>query len=199
MQKILIASHNLKKIVEFKAALEPLGITVLSGADVNVVEPDETGTTFEDNARIKAHAGAKATGHWVLSDDSGIEIPALDHFPGVDTKPWSESIGTYEDATHELLKRVNANETAAQYQCVLVLALPDGREIVSKGTVKGRLIKNRMAADGFGFDPWFIRDGDSDCYANLSLKEKNKTSHRGQALANMLPHIQDLLRVRAVS
>lgn len=200
MPKILISSYNDSKIIEFRNALDGHFETV-TAKELNLPDVDETGQTFEENALLKARAGVEQTGFATLADDSGLELPVLDNFPGVITARFAKSCGTYEQATQELFNRVgqNAIETPAQYRCVLALVYPDGREIVTQGIVKGKLIWPKQADSAFGFDPWFIAEGEDRVFAAMSLEEKRTLSHRGRALDDLLNKIKGMHELRAVS
>jgi XTP/dITP diphosphohydrolase len=184
--KILIATHNASKLKEFRNALVPAGFEVVSATDVNLPDIDETGETFVENALLKARAAAMATGMPALADDSGLELPALDNFPGVITARFSKATGGYEKSTRELLNRAGAEETPAQYRCVLAMVWPDKREVVTNGIVKGRLVWPMRAPSEFGFDPWFVPEGEDRAFAQMTLEEKNGFSHRGLALKELL-------------
>lgn len=199
MTKLLISSYNDSKIKEFRSVLAILNFNTVSAKELNLPDVEETGATFEENALLKARAGAKATGFITLADDSGLELPELDHYPGVVTARFAKSAGGYEKATRELLNRAGKEETKAQYRCVLAFVYPNGEEIVAQGIVTGKLVWPKRAESEFGFDPWFLPDGEDRVFAQMTLEEKQKISHRGRAFEDLLKKIKGTDGLRAVS
>lgn len=189
---LLIATHNAGKLEEFRQIMAPLGIAVTSAAEHDLPEPDETETTFVGNARIKAHAAARATGLPALADDSGLEVMALDGAPGVYTADWAETPNGRDftmamEKTHAKLIAANAPQPwQARFCCTLVLAWPDGHDEVVQGHASGELVWPRRGADGHGYDPMFQPDGHSRTFAEMSADEKNALSHRGKAIAALM-------------
>ncbi len=186
--RLIIATHNRGKLEEMAHLLEPYGVTVVGAGDLGLPEPEETETTFVGNARIKAHAAAQATGLPALSDDSGIEIQALNGAPGVYTADWAET-PTGRDFTfamtraHNELEAMNAPEPRrARFCCTLVLAWPDGHDEVFEGTVEGRIVWPMRGDQGHGYDPIFQPDGHDLTFAEMDRWEKNRISHRGSAV-----------------
>lgn len=190
--RLLVATHNKGKLEEMSHLLQPFGVTVVGAGEMNLPEPEETEDTFVGNARIKAHAAAKATGLPALSDDSGITIDALDGAPGVYTADWAET-GNGRDfmmamtRAHTELEAKNAPyPRRAQFRCTLVLAWPDGHDEVFEGVMPGQLVWPIRGKDGFGYDPMFQPDGHEQTCAEMDRWEKNKISHRGQAVAKFV-------------
>lgn len=190
--RLLVATHNKGKLEEMTHLLQPFGVTVVGAGEMNLPEPEETEDTFVGNARIKAHAAAKATGLPALSDDSGITIDALDGAPGVYTADWAET-GNGRDfmmamtRAHTELEAKNAPyPRRAQFRCTLVLAWPDGHDEVFEGGMPGQLVWPIRGKDGFGYDPMFQPDGHEQTCAEMDRWEKNKISHRGQAVAKFV-------------
>ncbi|MCA0857675.1 RdgB/HAM1 family non-canonical purine NTP pyrophosphatase [Phaeobacter italicus] len=190
--RLLVATHNKGKLEEMTHLLQPFGVTVVGAGEMNLPEPEETEDTFVGNARIKAHAAAKATGLPALSDDSGITIDALDGAPGVYTADWAET-GNGRDfmmamtRAHTELEAKNAPyPRRAQFRCTLVLAWPDGHDEVFEGVMPGQLVWPIRGKDGFGYDPMFQPDGHEQTCAEMVRWEKNKISHRGQAVAKFV-------------
>ncbi len=186
--RLLVATHNKGKLEEMAHLLEPFGVTVVGAGEMNLPEPEETEDTFVGNARIKAHAAAKATGLPALSDDSGITIDALGGAPGVYTADWAET-GNGRDflmamtRAHDELEAKNAaHPRTAQFRCTLVLAWPDGHDEVFEGIAPGHLVWPIRGKDGFGYDPMFVPDGHDITFAEMDRWEKNKISHRGRAV-----------------
>mmetsp|Transcript_29362 Transcript_29362/g.57251 ORF Transcript_29362/g.57251 Transcript_29362/m.57251 type:complete len:204 (-) Transcript_29362:368-979(-) len=186
--ELLVATHNAGKLAEITEILAPHGVSVVCAGDMDLPEPEETEDTFVGNARIKAHAAAKATGLPALSDDSGITIDALDGAPGVYTADWAET-GNGRDFMKAMI-RANDEITAkgpdaprsAQFRCTLVLAWPDGHDEVFEGVMAGDLIWPIRGEGGFGYDPMFKPDGYDVTCAEMPKEEKNQISHRGRAL-----------------
>lgn len=189
---LLIATHNQGKLDEMQHLLEPFGIRVTGAADHNLPEPDETETTFVGNARIKAHAAAQATGLPALSDDSGIEIDALDGAPGVYTADWAETPNGRDfvmamTRTHEELEAKGApSPRTARFCCTLVLAWPDGHDEVFPGVMDGQVIWPMRGDEGHGYDPIFQPDGYDITFGEMDRWEKNKISHRANAVAKLV-------------
>ena len=186
--RLLLATHNAGKLEEAVQLLAPYGIEVVGAAAMNLPEPEETETTFVGNARIKAHAAAKATGLPALSDDSGIEIDALGGAPGVYTADWAETPNgrdfrlAMERAFREL-EEVSAPEPRqARFCSTLVLAWLDGHDEVFEGTVEGQFVWPMRGAEGHGYDPVFQPDGFDITFAEMDPAQKNAISHRGRAM-----------------
>lgn len=190
--KLLIATHNAGKMEEMRHLFAPMGIEVGSAADHNLPEPEETETTFVGNARIKAHAAAKATGLPALSDDSGIEVDGLNGAPGVYTADWAETPNGRDfvmamTRTHTELEQVNApHPRTARFRATLVLAWPDGHDEVFEGKVEGTLVWPMRGAQGHGYDPMFQPIGYDITFAEMDWAEKNRISHRADAFAKLV-------------
>ncbi len=191
-RELLVATHNEGKLEEIAHLLEPYGIAVSSARDHGLAEPEETGSTFVENARIKAHAAARATGLPALADDSGIEIDALGGAPGVHTADWAETPRgrDFEIAmrrAHEALEKADAPEPrTARFCCTLVLAWPDGQDEVFPGTVEGRVVWPMRGDRGHGYDPIFQPDGYDITFGEMDRWEKNRISHRADAFAKLV-------------
>ncbi len=186
--RLLVATHNKGKLEEMAHLLEPHGVQAVGAAEMRLPEPEETEDTFVGNARIKAHAAAKATGLPALSDDSGIMIDALNGAPGVYTADWAET-GNGRDfmmamsRANSQLEAVNAaHPRLAQFCCTLVLAWPDGHDEVFSGTMPGHLVWPPRGDKGFGYDPMFVPDGYDITFAEMDRWDKNKISHRARAI-----------------
>lgn len=186
--RLLIATHNQGKLEEMAHLLEPYGVTVVGAGALNLPEPEETETSFVDNARIKAHAAAKATGLPALSDDSGIEIDALGGAPGVYTADWAETPQGRDftmamERAHRELEAIDApHPRKARFCCTLVLAWPDGHDEVFPGTVDGQIIWPMRGTQGHGYDPIFQADGYDLTFGEMDRWEKNRISHRARAV-----------------
>lgn len=191
-KKLLVATHNKGKLAEIIDLLAPFGIEVIGAAEMNLPEPDETESTFIGNARIKAHAAAQATGLPALSDDSGIEIDALDGAPGVYTADWAET-ETGRDfimamtKTHEkLLETGKPQPWTARFCSTLVLAWPDGHDEVFPGKMEGQVTWPMRGDNGHGYDPIFIPKGHDVTFAEMPSEQKNRISHRADAFAKLV-------------
>ena len=192
-KKLLIATHNAGKLEEMSELLAPFGITCVGAAELNLPEPEETESTFIGNARIKAHAAAKATGLPALADDSGIEVDALDGAPGVYTADWSftpqgRDFVQAMTRTWTELEAVNASyPRTARFRSTLVLAWPDGHDEVFEGKVEGQCVWPMRGTNGHGYDPMFQPEGYEITFGEMSHEEKNRISHRADAFAKLIP------------
>tara|TARA_R110002096_G_scaffold24713_20_gene77818 strand:+ start:3885 stop:4493 length:609 start_codon:yes stop_codon:yes gene_type:complete len=190
--RLLVATHNQGKLEEITALLKGRGISVVSAETLGLPEPLETETTFIGNARIKAHAGAKASGLPTLSDDSGICIDALDGAPGVYTADWAETPNGRDfvramERTWKALEDISAPlPRRAQFCCTLVLAWPDGHDEVFEGVMPGQLVWPVRGTTGHGYDPIFQPEGFEVTFAEMSRHAKNATSHRARAFEKLL-------------
>ena len=191
-ERILVATSNPKKVDEIRGALAPAGIAVSSLADAGfagIPEPEETERTFAGNARLKALAYAKATGHTVMADDSGLEVDALGGEPGVDSAIWAGTGGdrAARDARNNsklvsALRGVPQCARSARFVCAMCVADPEGRVIgEARGTVEGEIVDDPRGTNGFGYDPHFLVRALGRTTAELSPRDKNAISHRGLA------------------
>lgn len=189
---LLVATHNAGKLEEIAALLQPFGVKVVGAAEMDLPEPAETETSFVGNARIKAHAAAQATGLPALSDDSGLEIVGLGNAPGVYTADWAETetgrdfVMAMTRAHDELVKSGAAKPWRARFCCTLVLAWPDGHDEVFPGTVDGEITWPMRGEEGHGYDPIFVPDGHSQTFGEMDRWEKNRISHRADAMARLI-------------
>ncbi len=191
-QTLCIATHNRGKLEEIAALLAPFDVAVVSAGDLGLPEPVEDGTSFVQNARLKAHAAARATGLVALADDSGICVDALGGAPGVYTADWAETpVG--RDFTMAMTRTRAALEAAdapeprrAQFCCTLVLAWPDGEDAVFEGTMPGRIVWPMRGSQGHGYDPIFQPDGHDLTFGEMDRWQKNRISHRARALSKLV-------------
>ncbi len=185
--RLLVATHNQGKLDEITELLKPFGVSVVGAKDMDLPEPVEDGTTFVENARIKAHAAAKATGLPALSDDSGIEIDGLDKQPGVYAADWAETENGRDfimamTKSHTMLVSAKAPEPwTARFCCTLVLAWPDGSDQVFAGVMEGRVVWPMRGDNGHGYDPIFEPEGYDITFAEMTSEKKNEISHRADA------------------
>ena len=190
--RLLVATHNTGKLEEIADLLGPFGVSVVGAAELGLPEPEETGTTFIENARIKAHAAAQATGLPALSDDSGIEVDALGGAPGVYTADWAETESGRDfvmamTRTHDALLRTGAPQPwMARFCCTLVLAWPDGHDEVFPGVMEGQIIWPMRGDQGHGYDPIFQPQGHGVTFGEMERWEKNRISHRADAFAKFV-------------
>ncbi|MEP2955050.1 MAG: RdgB/HAM1 family non-canonical purine NTP pyrophosphatase [Sulfitobacter sp.] len=190
--RILIATHNAGKLDEMRQLFARHGVEVVGAAEMDLPEPAETETTFVGNARIKAHAAAKATGMPALADDSGIEVEALANAPGVYTADWAETENGRDfimamTKTRDLLEEKNASHPRrARFCATLVLAWPDGHDEVFAGKVNGSLVWPMRGEQGHGYDPMFQPDGHDITFAEMDAEQKNSISHRADAFAKLI-------------
>lgn len=187
MKNILIATKNKGKVKEFKSLFNKHHIEIQSLHDLNKNIPDveETGTTFKENARLKAEEIAKLLNCPVIADDSGLVIDALDGRPGVYSARYAGEQATDEKNNKKVLdelKDVPASERKARFVCILALAQPGKETIFTEGYCEGEIAFSPKGTNGFGYDPIFIPQGYSVTLAELSNEEKNKISHRFHAL-----------------
>jgi XTP/dITP diphosphohydrolase len=211
-KKIVVASHNAGKLREFADLMAPFGFEAKSAKEFGLPEPDETGTTFEANAYIKAFAAAKATGLPALSDDSGLCVDALDGAPGVYTANWAETPhGTRDFAmamqrTEVAMQEVGAKEPTqrtGRFVAVICLAFPDGEAEYYRGEVEGTLAWPPRGELGFGYDPVFLPDGHDKTFGEMSAEEKHgwkpgqadALSHRARAFQKFAQARLDLARL----
>lgn len=186
-QTLLVATHNAGKLEEIADLLHPFGVDVIGAAEKGLAEPEETETTFVGNARIKAHAAARASGMVALADDSGISIDALDGAPGVYTADWAETENGRDfvmamQKTYEKLEAINASyPRRSQFRCTLVMAWPDGHDEVFEGIMPGQIVWPMRGDQGHGYDPIFQPDGYEITFGEMDRWEKNRISHRADA------------------
>ncbi len=190
--KLLVASHNKGKVREIRDLLAPFGIEVVSAGELNLPEPAETEDTFAGNARIKAHAAARASGLPSLSDDSGLEVDALGGEPGVYTADWAETPDGRDfpmamKKVWDRLEDVRAPEPrTARFRCTLCLAWPDGHDEIFPGKIEGRLTWPMRGEKGFGFDPVFIRHDETRTFGEMEPAEKHADDHRSDAFKKLV-------------
>ena len=182
--KILAATGNQHKVKEFRQILGPLGFEVLSTEDVGELpEVDETGSTFEENAILKARAIAEFCNMPVLADDSGLEVFSLDGAPGIYSARYAGEDATNEERMEKLLGELSdIADRSARFVCVIAIAGPEALYGVSEGEVRGLIATSPKGANGFGYDPIFLPDGDCRSFAEMTAAEKDAISHRARAL-----------------
>lgn len=193
IQKLILATHNPGKVQELQGILEPLGITVLSAKDFDLIEPLEDGDTFEANALIKAKAAYKATGIPALADDSGLCVECLEGRPGVHSADWSGPQKDSKLAIECLEKEVgDSPNLSAKFVTVLAFQKDDGAPLFFKGECEGTLTFPPRGDHNFGFDPVFIPQGETRTFAEMTKAEKSQVSHRSKALVSFLEYLQNV-------
>ena len=197
---VVLATNNAHKLAELRriVAQAAPGVEVLALADLpSYPEPAETATTFEGNALLKARACVAATGLPALADDSGLSVDRLNGMPGVRSARWSGADAT-DASNNELLVRqlfdLTGTDRRAHFHCAMALALPDGTEQVSLGVMSGHLTTVGVGENGFGYDPLFVADGHEQTTAELDPAAKDAISHRGRAIAAIVPVLVAELR-----
>ncbi|KHK91501.1 RdgB/HAM1 family non-canonical purine NTP pyrophosphatase [Novosphingobium malaysiense] len=196
-KRLVIATHNAGKLKEISALLAPYGIECLSAGQLGLPEPEETGTTFVENALIKAHAAAKAAQLPALADDSGLSVAALDGRPGVYTADWAERQWFEGPAGRDWYMAMGKVEgllceqgpdvaRSCWFSCVLAIAWPEGDEAVYEGRVNGTFSWPPRGTMGFGYDPVFVPEGREMTFAQLDPEEKHRISHRADAFAKLV-------------
>ncbi|WKK21711.1 RdgB/HAM1 family non-canonical purine NTP pyrophosphatase [Streptomyces olivoreticuli] len=199
MKRLILATRNAGKVTELRAILEAAGLGVeLVGADAYPGIPDvkETGVTFAENALLKAHALAKATGIPAVADDSGLCVDVLNGAPGIFSARWAGTHGDDKANLDLLLAQLGdiADEhRGAHFACAAALALPDGTERVIEGRLEGTLRHAPSGSGGFGYDPILQPLGETRTCAEMTADEKNAISHRGKAFRGLVPVVRELL------
>jgi XTP/dITP diphosphohydrolase len=189
IEKLVIASNNAGKLSELRHLLEPLGIEVLPQSQFKVSEVDEPHRTFLENAIVKARHACKRTGLPSLADDSGICVNALNGQPGVLSARYSGEPKSDERNNLKLIDALSSQaDRGAHYYCVLVLLrhAEDPQPIIADGSWHGEIVPDKRGDGGFGYDPHFYLPDLGKTAAELPMEQKNRISHRGQALARLL-------------
>jgi XTP/dITP diphosphohydrolase len=182
---LLLATHNAGKVSEFRELFTTLGLVLISAADLSLPEPVETGTTFVENARLKAHAAAKAANMIALADDSGLCVDAIGGEPGVYTADWAHTANgrDYQMAMKRVEDRLQAvgadspGKRKGSFNATLCLAHPDGRDDLYEGKATGTLVWPPRGTQGFGFDPVFMPDGFDITFGEMPSSDKHSWSH----------------------
>ncbi|GAA0587926.1 RdgB/HAM1 family non-canonical purine NTP pyrophosphatase [Rhizomicrobium electricum] len=181
---LVVASHNKGKVREIFDLLAPYGITVKGAGELGLPEPEETGTTFAENAILKARAAALATKTYALADDSGLAVAALDGSPGIYSARWAGETRDFTLAMAKvarLLTELNKTDRSAKFVCSLALSDPDGKVEVFEGEVHGHLEFPPRGSNGFGYDPIFVANGMHETFGEIDPALKHSISHRANA------------------
>ncbi len=191
--KLVVASHNDGKVAEIKTLLEPLHIEVLSAKELRLGDVEETGKTFEENAKLKANALSLMCGLPCLADDSGLCVDALDGRPGVYSARYAPN-RDFKTGMEMLLKEMSESKSKdrkAHFCCCLALACPNEKVKIFEGKVEGKIAEEPKGEKGFGYDPIFIPEGYEQTFAELGDDVKNQISHRRLALEKLIKEIKE--------
>ena len=186
--EMVLATNNKHKLEEFRQVLCPHGIIVYGLDDLNIKMPEieENGTTFRDNALIKAEAVAKLTSFPVMADDSGLEIEAMNNEPGVRTARFAKECGGYPQAFEKIFENLKDKDRKARFVCDIMLMNMSEKALLFEGIAEGEIAYEAKGENGFGYDPIFISKEANECFALLPAEIKKKVSHRGKALRKLL-------------
>lgn len=192
----ILATNNMKKLGEMQRILSPLGINVVTAKMLGITIPDveENGTTFEENAEIKASSACEATGMPAIADDSGICVDYLDGAPGIFSARFSGGHGNDEannDLLLEKLSGVPMEQRTAYYVCAICCIFPDGKKIIVRGECHGHIGFERDGNEGFGYDPLFIINGRA--FGRYTAEKKDEISHRGKALRLLTKELEKII------
>jgi XTP/dITP diphosphohydrolase len=191
-QKLVVASHNPGKVKEIAELLEPLTLEVVSAAELGLLEPEETGSSFAENALIKAAAVCTASRLPALSDDSGLEVAALGNEPGIYSARWAGPNKDFALAMRNVEEKLQAigartpEQRRAQFVCVLSLCWPEKRHQEFEGRVAGSLVWPPRGSKGFGYDPIFLPDGYHQTFGEMEPQQKHALSHRARAFRKLM-------------
>jgi XTP/dITP diphosphohydrolase len=184
--EVVLGTRNRDKVVELAHALQDLPVRVISVGDLgDWPEVEETGATLEENALLKARAALANTGRITLADDTGLEVDAIGGAPGVYSSRFAGPGATYRDNVVKLLREmrgVEAEARTARFRCVIALLHPDGREAAVAGVAEGLILEEARGEGGFGYDPVFLVPEAGRTFAELTVEEKDRWSHRGKAM-----------------
>src|SRR5437870_5631575 len=183
--RLVVASHNPDKVAEIEVLLAPFGIRALGAAALALPEPDETGTTFEANAELKARAAAETSGLVALADDSGIVVPALGGAPGIYSARWAGPGKDFRPAMKRVQRELGQKDRRAHFVAVLALAWPDRHIETFRGEAHGALTFPPRGERGFGYDPIFVPDGYDETFGEMGPELKQLISHRARAFAKL--------------
>jgi XTP/dITP diphosphohydrolase len=187
MKTLVLATRNLGKAREFQDLLGPLGWKVITASQAGYDgEPDETGKTFRENARIKAEEVSRHVTHPVLADDSGLEVEALGGEPGIHSARYAGPGATDAENRAKLLESMaGQSNRRARFVCVLCLMRPEADALFFEGDCPGAILRQERGDGGFGYDPLFVPYGETRTFAEMTPEEKNPVSHRGRATARL--------------
>jgi XTP/dITP diphosphohydrolase len=186
-ETLVVASHNAGKVREINDLIRPFGLDAVSAGSLGLPEPEETETTFIGNARLKAVAAARASGHPALADDSGMEVAVLGGAPGIYSARWAGPSKDFNAAMEKVAREVTARHgwsapgPVANFTCALAIAWPDDHVATFEGKTFGRLVWPPRGSRGFGYDPMFLPNGEDLTYGEMEPERKHADSHRARA------------------
>ncbi|MEK9684871.1 MAG: RdgB/HAM1 family non-canonical purine NTP pyrophosphatase [Rhodospirillaceae bacterium] len=186
-QSLVIASHNEGKIIEIRDLFTNLVGEILSAKELGLVEPEETGKTFKENAELKALLASRAANLPAIADDSGLEVYALNGDPGIFSARWAGSPRDFNRAMEKVEKELaGSTDRRAAFVCALSLSWPDGHIETFEGRIEGEICWPPRGSKGFGYDPIFLASGMNQTFAEIEPQEKHAISHRAEAFRKML-------------
>lgn len=190
--ELLVATNNQHKLQEIRQILSPFHITVYGMKDLNIDigEIEENGTTYYENALIKAEALQKITTMPIIADDSGLEIEAMNNEPGIHSARYAESFGGHENAIKHILEEIAGKTRKAKFVCDIVLVNVEDKPLKFEAIIAGEIAKTPEGNTGFGYDPIFFETTLQKTYAMMDQNEKNRVSHRGVALKKLLTYLR---------
>lgn len=196
--KFIIATNNKKKLRELSAILETLGVEAVSLAEAGVEsDVEETGTTFEENSRLKAVAAMEKSGLPAIADDSGLEVDALGGEPGIYSARYGGDLCADDKERYEYLlknmENVPDGKRTARFVSVITCTFPDGREVVARGEIEGEILRAPVGDGGFGYDPIFFVPSENMTTAEMSAERKNEISHRARSLQIISKKLKEIL------
>jgi len=186
---LVVASHNSGKVREINELIAPIGMSAVSAGELGLPEPEETEKTFTGNAILKAKAASEASGLPALADDSGLEVAALGGAPGIYSARWAGEERDFKAAMRRVeaaLDEVGAEDFSARFVCALALAWPDGHVEVFEGEVRGALVFPPRGDRGFGYDPIFLAEGETETFGEIAPEKKHAMSHRADAFRKLV-------------
>ena len=187
--RLVIATHNQGKVRELGELFAPLGIECISAGSLGLPEPDETGTSFAENAKLKAEAAANASGILAIADDSGLEVAALGGAPGIHAARWGGPAKDFNLGMQRVQNELEAsgsNDRRANFTCALAVAAPGATAKVFEGKVFGTVVWPPRGTHGFGYDPIFVPEGYSETFGEMDPAKKNALSHRMRAFEKLI-------------
>ena len=192
---IVLATRNTGKIREFRALLGDFGVEIRSLEDFGPIPPvEENGETFEDNAYKKAHFTAQALGFPAMADDSGLTVKALGGLPGVISARYAGKGATDEENNRKLLRDMEGKtDRRAAFQCIIAIAVPRGPALIYEGRCEGEITLEAKGKNGFGYDPVFFYPPLKKTFSQMSQEEKNRVSHRGQAMTELKQEFEKVM------
>jgi len=189
--RIVIATHNAGKLREFQELLRFYPSEIVSAGSLGLPSPEETGTTFTENALLKARAAALATGNLALADDSGVCVTALNNQPGIYSARWAGANKNFRPAMQRIHDELANNpDRSAHFMCVLALVWPTGEQKIFEGRIDGTIVWPPRGDFGHGYDPIFIPQGDTRTFGEITDAEKNRISHRAKAAQKLIAFFQ---------